>query len=91
MDAMKIGRNDPCPCGTGQKYKKCCAAKDAAARSAQFAAEQAELLATRKAQAEAQESAGEDGGESEPAATSARPKRPKLPTAHTTNRARIGT
>ena len=21
----KIGRNDPCPCGTGKKYKKCCA------------------------------------------------------------------
>jgi hypothetical protein len=21
---MKIGRNDPCPCGSGNKYKKCC-------------------------------------------------------------------
>ena len=21
----KIGRNDPCPCGSGKKYKKCCA------------------------------------------------------------------
>jgi len=20
----KIGRNDPCPCGNGLKYKKCC-------------------------------------------------------------------
>lgn len=20
----KIGRNDPCPCGSGMKYKKCC-------------------------------------------------------------------
>jgi hypothetical protein len=20
----KIGRNDPCPCGSGRKYKKCC-------------------------------------------------------------------
>lgn len=20
----KLGRNDPCPCGSGQKYKKCC-------------------------------------------------------------------
>lgn len=20
----KVGRNDPCPCGTGKKYKKCC-------------------------------------------------------------------
>ncbi len=23
----KIGRNDPCPCGSGRKYKKCCLAK----------------------------------------------------------------
>ncbi len=22
--AQKIGRNDPCPCGSGKKYKKCC-------------------------------------------------------------------
>lgn len=21
---MKIGRNDPCPCGSGRKYKQCC-------------------------------------------------------------------
>lgn len=21
---MKIGRNDPCPCGSGKKYKNCC-------------------------------------------------------------------
>ncbi|MFC1515815.1 PBPRA1643 family SWIM/SEC-C metal-binding motif protein [Thermodesulfobacteriota bacterium] len=20
----KVGRNDPCPCGSGNKYKKCC-------------------------------------------------------------------
>ena len=24
----KIGRNDPCPCGSGKKYKKCCLRKD---------------------------------------------------------------
>ena len=23
-DGLKIGRNDPCPCGSGKKYKKCC-------------------------------------------------------------------
>ncbi|HVQ64339.1 MAG TPA: preprotein translocase subunit SecA [Terriglobia bacterium] len=23
-DAAKVGRNDPCPCGSGKKYKKCC-------------------------------------------------------------------
>ncbi|WP_317451590.1 SEC-C metal-binding domain-containing protein [Methylobacter psychrophilus] len=22
--ASKVGRNDPCPCGSGKKYKKCC-------------------------------------------------------------------
>ena len=22
----KIGRNDPCPCGSGRKYKQCCGA-----------------------------------------------------------------
>jgi uncharacterized protein YecA (UPF0149 family) len=26
-DKMKIGRNDPCPCGSGKKYKKCCLLK----------------------------------------------------------------
>jgi SEC-C motif-containing protein len=24
--APKVGRNDPCPCGSGRKYKKCCGA-----------------------------------------------------------------
>ncbi|KTF08679.1 SEC-C metal-binding domain-containing protein [Pseudoalteromonas sp. H103] len=23
-DAPKVGRNDPCVCGNGRKYKKCC-------------------------------------------------------------------
>jgi SWIM/SEC-C metal-binding protein len=25
-DQKKIGRNEPCPCGSGKKYKKCCQA-----------------------------------------------------------------
>jgi len=25
-DGPKVGRNDPCPCGSGMKYKKCCGA-----------------------------------------------------------------
>ncbi len=25
VTTTKIGRNDPCPCGSGKKYKKCCA------------------------------------------------------------------
>jgi hypothetical protein len=24
----KVGRNDPCPCGSGKKYKRCCEARD---------------------------------------------------------------
>ena len=28
--SKKIGDNDPCPCGSGKKYKKCCKAKDMA-------------------------------------------------------------
>jgi len=24
----KTGRNDPCPCGSGKKYKQCCLARD---------------------------------------------------------------
>ncbi len=26
LDTPKVGRNDPCPCGSGKKYKKCCGA-----------------------------------------------------------------
>ena len=28
----KIGRNDPCPCGSGKKYKNCCLKKDQGAQ-----------------------------------------------------------
>ena len=28
---VKVGRNDPCPCGSGKKYKSCCLDKDMAA------------------------------------------------------------
>jgi preprotein translocase subunit SecA len=24
ISSVKVGRNDPCPCGSGKKYKKCC-------------------------------------------------------------------
>ena len=27
----KVGRNDPCPCGSGKKYKKCCGANNSEA------------------------------------------------------------
>ena len=31
-ETVKVGRNDPCPCGSGRKYKHCCLRKDEAAR-----------------------------------------------------------
>jgi tetratricopeptide (TPR) repeat protein len=30
----KVGRNQPCPCGSGKKYKQCCLATDEAAAAA---------------------------------------------------------
>jgi len=30
VKAVKVGRNDPCPCGSGKKYKKCCGMNEAA-------------------------------------------------------------
>jgi hypothetical protein len=33
-----IGRNDPCHCGSGNKYKKCCLAKDTADIKTEFKA-----------------------------------------------------
>jgi len=27
VEAAKVGRNDPCPCGSGKKYKRCCLAQ----------------------------------------------------------------
>ena len=42
MTKIKIGRNDPCHCGSGQKYKRCCQDKDEATeRAARAAAEAA--------------------------------------------------
>ncbi len=28
MNQKKVGRNDPCPCGSGKKYKSCCMGKE---------------------------------------------------------------
>jgi hypothetical protein len=41
---MKIGRNDPCPCGSGRKYKQCCLARETLAPP-----ESDEIAAQRKA------------------------------------------
>ena len=36
---MKVGRNDPCPCGSGKKYKHCCYAKDSVKKPAEAASD----------------------------------------------------
>ena len=48
----KIGRNDPCPCGSGQKYKRCCLDNDeAVAREKRAAANVATAAAAAAAAA----------------------------------------
>ena len=69
---MKVGRNDPCHCGSGQKYKKCCLAKDEAQRSAELAAQAAERKAV--ADREAAEAAEKDKADGETAGQSPKPR-----------------
>ncbi len=45
----KTGRNDPCHCGSGKKYKRCCLEKDDAAASAAAQARQAASVARTNA------------------------------------------
>src|SRR2546423_3043357 len=40
-----IGRNDPCPCGSGRKYKKCCLAREPVTALAYAPAEREDALA----------------------------------------------
>ncbi len=76
LGAMKPGRNDPCRCGSGNKYKKCCLPKDEAARSAELAAERA-----RSSEAQAAEGAGPDrsGRAAPPAGAKPPPQAPAPP------------
>jgi len=36
-ESGRVGRNDPCPCGSGIKYKRCCMARDRAAQAERVA------------------------------------------------------
>jgi hypothetical protein len=63
------GRNDPCPCGSGKKYKQCHLDKDEAAR--------------RKALAKKQGEAGKDA-DKEAAPAAAEPAKPGPPPRHQT-------
>ena len=55
----KIGRNEMCPCGSGQKYKKCCLGKEAAA--AANAPEQAPKRVTLRSEIEKIQQSAVDG------------------------------
>jgi tetratricopeptide (TPR) repeat protein len=46
MGTKTVGRNAPCPCGSGKQYKQCCREKD---RAAQSAADRARAAQQRKA------------------------------------------
>ena len=62
-------RNDPCPCGSGKKYKKCHLSEDEAAQHA--ALKQAEEAAAAAAEAE---EAGEEAGEAAAGSSAFTPK-----------------
>ncbi len=67
-DHHDIGRNDPCPCGSGKKYKQCCLAKDEAK--------------ARAARAKAAEKAAKEAPPAEDAAEEAPHTRPPKPQTH---------
>ena len=75
---VKPGRNEPCSCGSGKKYKQCCLAKDEAAaaeaRAAARAAEAAEAAAAAAQAAEAEPQAEEHAAKAKAAAPMHAPK-----------------
>jgi SEC-C motif len=63
----KLGRNDPCPCGSGNKYKKCCLAKEEAVAREQLVKAQAPRDTLRRDQRAAEASVADQarGGQGE--------------------------
>jgi len=52
VPSEKIGRNEPCPCGSGKKYKHCCLEKHEAAGPAKDTEQEKALRAKEKEQAQ---------------------------------------
>ena len=79
-----VGRNEPCPCGSGRKYKQCCLSQDETkARQARAKVAEKEAKAAAKA-AKAEDKAGKDATEKGASSSSsgknaqqARPTQPK--------------
>jgi hypothetical protein len=87
-----VGRNEPCPCGSGRKYKQCCLDKDETkARQTRAKTAEKEAKAAEKA-ARAAEKAGKGAekagkgadkkGASGPASDKTAPPRPTKPQTH---------
>jgi hypothetical protein len=66
----KVGRNDPCPCGSGKKYKACCLNKDEAERRIERRASNAALNAQVQSDYEAFNDLMDRSEESQDAAAS---------------------
>jgi tetratricopeptide (TPR) repeat protein len=56
----KTSRNDPCPCGSGKKYKKCCQEKDQATERAEFMRAAAKVATSEQARQKAVQDAFEE-------------------------------
>jgi len=73
------GRNEPCPCGSGKKYKHCCLEKDETkAREARVKAAEKDAKAAAKAAKAAEKDGAKDGAaEAGKEATARQPKKPQ--------------
>jgi sRNA-binding protein len=64
LTTQRVGRNEPCPCGSGRKYKQCCLDKDEAkarkarAKAAEKASKESEKAAAKTDEKEAASAAG---------------------------------
>ncbi len=75
------GRNDPCPCGSGKKYKKCHSAEDAAAVHAELKEREEAANAALAA-----EKANEDEKSKEPGEKEKSRHRPDRPASQASNK-----
>lgn len=76
---MKLGRNDPCHCGSGKKYKKCHEASDDAKEAAELAATRAKAEADKAAADAEAEAADPDAAAAAKKAAARTPNRAAKP------------
>jgi len=71
------GRNDPCPCGSGKKYKKCHLAEDEGTRTATLKALEEEAVAKAKASKDTEGDADPKGADRSTQPTRRQKKQPE--------------